>query len=632
MIDRRNLDTLLRSDPAALVQRCKQIIDSPLHSTKDRVYARIRMARGLTLLGQAAEGAKNSNIAYEEAQRLNNAEIMMYACSEQGVQSYFAEDFLAALTWHDAALDLARQDAIDDARYARILVNKANALTRLNSNVEAIDCYNIALEIARSHDDKQLMATLLSNLAILILHVQDEPEREREYLEEALSLFRGLGDRVGQINALTSLAVWHRSHGSLIDSAAMFDDVATLCRRDGIPVPASTLFHTLITHCLRNDVESAKQCLDSLATLAAEQTRWEVEAELAIGRGLFAKLENRLADCIEAYETAYTIYMEHEHHRQAEDVLRQLIPCLEEYDDSTKLCRCYRLLHESLTKTRAIESEHSLSVLAAKHEREIMRQQTEINRLQNIKLARAHDELVRSTFVLDRLIENCAVRLSMPLDVITEILTSSASTELTTEMLEEIRCVFEQLLSDVGDMLLKDSQDVGHASLQTLDGVIAFVRTEVDLRLAKRGSTCRWTLKAEKNSRCSIDAAKYHSMVMRVVDMMHTVFVGSIQLDVTAQQTSDYALEMIVRGTGSAALPLEEVRRVLSQGLNQRVGSMPSSIRSLRMTWLAVQYAIERLGATHFDVKSDTGMLEMCIIVPDSRRIAPFTSAVQSIT
>lgn len=620
MIDRRELDTLLRSDPAALVQRCQLVIDSPLYSLDDRIYARIRMARGLALIGRSVDGAKISNVAYEEAVGLDNIEIKMLACSEQGVQSYFAEDFLAALKWHEAALDLARQASIDDTRYARLLVNKANALTRLNANVEAIECYSAALDIARRLNDKQLMATLLGNLAVVTLHLQDEPVREREYLEEALAIFRELGDRVGEINSLTTLAVWHRTHGSVSDAAEIFKDIAKLCSGDAIPMSVSTLFHMLITHCLLNDVESANKCLVSMAEIATTQSRWEVQAELAIARGLVAKLENRLTDCIEAYETAYEIYRQHDHLRQAEDVLRQLLPCLEQYGDATKLCHCYRLLQKLRASTRAIESEHSLNVLAVKHARETMRQQAELDRLKNIDLVRAHDELLRTTFDLDRLIENCAVRLSMPLEMITEILSDAASSELTTEMLEEIRGVFDQLLSDVGEILTKDTQDVENASLQSLEGVIAFVKAEADMRLMKRGSTGRWSIKAEDNEYCSLAAAKFHSMVMRVIDMMHTAVVGSIHLDVIIQRSSGQDLEMIARGFGTTVLPYEDLLKVFTTSVIQPLKSTTSSVRTIRMAWLAVQYSAQRLGAICLDVRGNFGNLDLRVVVPDHGR------------
>jgi tetratricopeptide (TPR) repeat protein len=615
MSDRKELVDLVRSDPAQAVARCTQVIEHPASSASDRIYARIRLARAYSLLGDVAKGTELADVARVEAQQVGDGSLVALALSECGVQAYLRDEFLQSLQWHEEAIEQAKTVSMSDTDQARLFVNMANALTRLNANVEAIEMYDHALGIARESGDKQLTATLLGNLAILMRTVGAKPDVEHAYLEEALAIFRSLGDTVGETNAMSSLASYYKAEGNLELAKATYQEIVDRCQSESIPVFDSVLFHMTLTCSVLGHVTEAKMWLETFANKRSAHVGWEYDTLLALATGTVALAEGNLADCVAQYEIACNMYFDHDHHAQVESVIVELLPRLEECKDYAKLCKYYRMLQHVRRQSRVNESQHSLAVLATNHERERMRQAAEIDRLQNIELAKAHGDLVRSAFVLDRLVENCAVRLSMPLDMIRDLIEATPEATSKRPILEEVQGVIDLLLNDVVDILQNGQQDLGQASLQTLQGVMEFVRSEVEDRLSRKSWTSQWVVQLDTAEAISINAARFHSLVMRVLDVFQVAMMGSVSLEVKVSMSSDNIVELSIQGRGKLALSLNNVRTATA---DRQEAAMPTTTaaRSLRMAWLGVEYAVERLKSANVIAHCGQDVIQVAISIP----------------
>lgn len=615
MIDRQEIDSLLRSNPSAARRRCEEILQDSAISEKDKIFARIRLARALALLGAVREGSAMAEKAYAEAQSIDDPRLNVLASSECGVQAYFREDFMQSLTWHESALRLSESVDLLQGERARLYVNLANTLTRLNANVEAIEWYSKALDMARTIGDQQLMATLLSNLTVVMRVTAVTPDVQKTYLDEALAIFRSLGDTVGEENTLMSLAIWYRTTDQPERAKAIYHDCIAAHRRNNTKVPQELLFHLVITCYILKQADDARTWFDELRIDVDERVGWEVDVEVAICSGMVAHLEGRLTDCIDAYETAYQLYIDHNHQSQAEDVLVQLLERLEEAGDEQRVCQCFHRLKQVRAQTRAQESQQSLAVLAANHERESTRQSAELDRIRNVELAKAHEDLVRSSFVLDRLVENCAVRLSMPLDLIRDILTTRTEQGISRAELEDIQSVVEVMLANVADILQKGNQEPGQASLQTLAGVVDFVKDEVHSRLSAKSWSSTWRMEIRSSEVGSVHAARFHSMVMRILDLFQGLMIGSASLEFNVKSSSASTVELTVVGKGTLTADAASVGAVL--GSKKRVDVLASHVlRSVRMTWLGVEYAVERLGSTDVEAHCQAGKLDVRLSIP----------------
>ncbi len=615
MIDRQEIETLLRSNPSAARMRCEDILQDSAISAKDKIFARIRLSRSLTLLGAVREGSAMADLAYTEARDLDEPRLTILASSECGVQAYFREEFLQSLRWHESALQLAESVELLPGETARLYVNMANTLTRLNANVEAIELYSKALDVARSIGDQQLMAMLLSNLTVVMRVTSVTPDVQKSYLDEALSIFRSLGDTVGEENTLMSLAIWYRTMGEPERAKAIYRDCVFAHRRNNTRVPQEILFHLVITCYVLKQADEARSWFNELQKDVDERVGWEVEVEVAICSGMVAHLEGRLNDCIERYEKAYQLYINHNHQSQAEDVLVQLLERLEEAGDDQRVCQCFHRLKEVRAQTRAQESQQSLAVLAANHERESTRQTAELDRIRNVELVKAHEDLVRSSFVLDRLVENCAVRLSMPLDLIRDVLTTRRGESISKVELEDVQSVVEVMLANVADILQKGSQEPGQASLQTLAGVVEFVKDEVHARLAAKSWSSVWNVDIRSSEVESVHAARFHSMFMRILDLFQSVLIGSASLELNISTSSTSSVEITVAGRGTLTIDPVSVDAVI--GAKKRVDALAlRTLRSLRMTWLGVEYAVERLGSTDVEARCQFGRLDVRLTIP----------------
>lgn len=106
-----------------------------------------------------------------------------------------AGDYETALRYYRQALQI--YDGIlppQDYRYAGLYNNMSILLEKMDRNDEAIVCANQALAIIETLEGGGMeTATTLTNLALLHFKVS-QPERAKELLERALSLFEGSGE------------------------------------------------------------------------------------------------------------------------------------------------------------------------------------------------------------------------------------------------------------------------------------------------------------------------------------------------------------------------------------------------------------------------------------------------------
>lgn len=592
------IDGLLSSNTVAAQELCEKTLASPTASKAERIHANVRLAHIRVLLGDVDAGYAIAQETHLDTLHLAEARLLASSYNEIGVQLYCRKEFLKAIQLYDKALLLIDSLGVPTKEKTRILANKGDALTRINSNELAIIHYEQALEFARQENDKQLTAMLLGNLALLARAQQSVSEIEKQYLDESLDLFTSLGDIIGQCNILGHLARWHRSRNEPGVARTMCEQVVALSESQGLDIPAVILFHLACACGITGDVDAASAWLRQFEARVGELPTNELQGDLEVVRGHLAGGQQRSADAIRHFELALDAYLITSLLPQACDVANELIVHCKREGDHKRLCKYLTLLMDFRVRLRNTAVQRQLEVLSATNEVETTRQQAELERLRNIELQDVHSSLMRASFQKDRLLENCAVRLSMPLEMVSDILDESKLAEfgVLRQSMNDIQGILEVALGDVADILLAGQSNMGKASLQSIGGVLEFVQRETNLRLREQSSSLRWEQDIGAIANRSVHAARLHSLVTRCLEMFETLSVGSVLVSFKWTSSTGSSLRMTCNVQGTLRYDAKTIDTVIDQQIGQgSQATMPE--RRLALSWMALKYSAGRLDA-----------------------------------
>jgi tetratricopeptide (TPR) repeat protein len=126
----------------------------------------------------------------------------------------------------ETALDTIDAHEVLDVRLrSRLLVNLATAYRRLNRTTKAIQCYEMAFDLANRHSDTLSVARSLMGIAVS-LYDSGEVDGAIANYRRALELFRRVADQGFETSVLLSLAFLHTQQSKL-DEAERY---ARACR------------------------------------------------------------------------------------------------------------------------------------------------------------------------------------------------------------------------------------------------------------------------------------------------------------------------------------------------------------------------------------------------------------------
>lgn len=169
--------------------------------------------RSISAFEKAYVAAEDVLLLMEELQ-MENTEHFATTLLNVATAYRAAEDYDTALRYYRQALQIYNGILPpQDYRYAGLYNNMSILLEKMEDNEEAIVCANKALAIIETLEGGEMeTATTLTNLALLYFKVS-QPERAKELLERALTLFERSGENTDAhySGALAGVAeAWYR--------------------------------------------------------------------------------------------------------------------------------------------------------------------------------------------------------------------------------------------------------------------------------------------------------------------------------------------------------------------------------------------------------------------------------------
>jgi tetratricopeptide (TPR) repeat protein len=128
-------------------------------------------------------------------------------------------------------IQLSPPRPIDVQRQA-LRLNAAGASRRRGgAYAEAVDLHSRALVLLRDIDNPHAVALTQNNLALALSHVADDPDAISLF-ERAAATLHALGDKENEGKIMANLALAHRRHGRMDESADVLRLALTKLERD----------------------------------------------------------------------------------------------------------------------------------------------------------------------------------------------------------------------------------------------------------------------------------------------------------------------------------------------------------------------------------------------------------------
>jgi len=219
--------------------------------------------------------------------------------------SSFADRHAEAIEHLQRQLDLARQ-AGDRRAESEALNNLGREVEFERGRMAAIEWYERALEAAG--EDPAARAQSLRNLGAALATI-GEAERAQELLDQALSLFRAVGDRLGEADTLRAIGDVHNFRKQIDDALAAYEQALSLFRAVGSRLgEANTLQAIGHVHNFRDKYDDALAAYDQALSLfrAVGSRLGEANTLQAIGHVL--RFRDKYDDALAAYDQALSLF------------------------------------------------------------------------------------------------------------------------------------------------------------------------------------------------------------------------------------------------------------------------------------------------------------------------------------
>ena len=218
-----------------------------------------------------------------------------------------------ALAWaraEGASLLACLDHVTGTGQHARIIALTAGIAALLRHDgpwAEAITRHATALRSARHLDDRPGQAIALTNLGIVRQLTDDYPGATRD-LEEALSLYRDLGDRLGEANALNNLAEV-RLAGDYPGATRDLEEALSLYRDLGDrPGQAYALTHLGIARRLAGDLPGATRDMEEALGISQDIGDRPGQAYALTNLGDVRRMAGNYRGAVRDLEEALEIY------------------------------------------------------------------------------------------------------------------------------------------------------------------------------------------------------------------------------------------------------------------------------------------------------------------------------------
>jgi CHAT domain-containing protein len=213
------------------------IASDELHVAAERVFGEaqdLRIKAGSLSRAQAVEKYDLAIKKYREALDLwrGLGEVRGEGYSLSGIgRVYKALGQLPQALEHLGQAREHLRDAGDISGQAFVLNETGAAHRDLGDPLQALDCYAPALELRTGLRDQWGQAQLYNNIGLIYSNIGSQP-KAIENLEKALLIWRGMGMRAPEMNALVNAAKAHAEMGDVDVALAQYQEVLTFCETE----------------------------------------------------------------------------------------------------------------------------------------------------------------------------------------------------------------------------------------------------------------------------------------------------------------------------------------------------------------------------------------------------------------
>ncbi len=191
---------------------------------------------------------------------------------------------------------------------------------------EAEKSYRQAIAAAEQAEEPRIKSTALGNLGVLL--AQENPKRARQYLEEALALDRGLGNRAGMVNNLAALAHLYQDQGDKDRALTMAQQAGETQQALNISQHwADALGNLALAYRAQGDLENAQTCLEQALQIQRDMGSLAGEAACLDNLGFVYQERGDLARALQLQQQARALFEFAGAHAQAE-ATRQRVAAL----------------------------------------------------------------------------------------------------------------------------------------------------------------------------------------------------------------------------------------------------------------------------------------------------------------
>ncbi len=156
--------------------------------------------------------------------------------------------------------------------------------------------------------DRAVHGGILTDMAALCIK-QDRPKESLPLLEEALGIFRNIGDRNSECLVINSLGIAHWNMDDMPEALSCFRAANELSRETRNRwYEGNTLLNMGVIHRCLGEIDRARELYLLALELNRETGNMQSEANAHANLGILALLDGRLSDAGEHYEEALSIY------------------------------------------------------------------------------------------------------------------------------------------------------------------------------------------------------------------------------------------------------------------------------------------------------------------------------------
>jgi signal transduction histidine kinase len=345
---------------------------------------------------------ENANFVYVQSLKTSDSKLEAKSLFFIGLCNELLSNYPEAVKYLWEAIKLS--SSIGEKKITADALNCVGIIhDNLNNYSKSLKIYFRALKIYEELKLEKNAGIILSNIGLIYTNINDYKNALKYYLQ-ALDIAEELNDEESLLISNINLGLTHKLLGNYTDSENFLDDAVKIAER-------------------KNDLKRKSIALELMADAKAETGDYSgarnkyseslmIKSELKDALGSASVLiilaeidfkENKTQDAKENLFKALEIFEEQKNKKQIYRIHRMFSLIYEKENDIVRAYKHFKLSHEKEMEYIMEESEEKAENIRAQQEIEQVQQESEIQRLRNVELAKALDEVKQLNISLKEL-------------------------------------------------------------------------------------------------------------------------------------------------------------------------------------------------------------------------------------